>query len=64
MNNFGMTPTRIKQIRAKYKLTQEKFAQKLGVAHLTLVRWETGRNVPLPVFREKYERFFLINISK
>mgnify|MGYP001578081057 CR=1 FL=1 len=53
MNDFGMTPERIKQIRAKYKLTQEKMARLINVAHLTYVRWETGRNVPLPVFRDK-----------
>lgn len=55
MNDFGMTPDRIRQIRAKYGLTQEKFAQKLGVAHLTIYRWENGRNTPMPVLREKLE---------
>ena len=55
MNSFGMTPARIKQLRAKYKLTQEKFAQKVGAAYQTVVRWEAGKNVPLPVFRGKLE---------
>jgi len=35
-----MTPTEIKRIRKKLKMTQEEFAHTLGVTCVTVNRWE------------------------
>jgi len=51
-----MTPEEIKEIRAKFGLTQEGFAREMGVSFATINRWENGRAVPkglyLKVLRE------------
>jgi len=39
----------IKSIRQQLRLTQEEFAQKLGVAWGTVARWESGRVKPSPL---------------
>lgn len=36
----------IKRIRRKAFLTQEKFAQEIGVSCITVTRWETGKAKP------------------
>ena len=41
-----MTAKQIKDLRASLKLTQEQFAQKVGVAHFTVVRWENKMSNP------------------
>ncbi|WP_313942888.1 MULTISPECIES: helix-turn-helix domain-containing protein [Calothrix] len=37
-------------------LTQEQFANTLGVAYSTINRWENGRSKPSPLAMEKIER--------
>ncbi len=43
---FRYNPLDIKRIRGKYKLTQEKFADMLGISVRTLRNWEQGRRIP------------------
>ncbi len=37
---------RIQDLRKDYKITQVKFAEKIGVSVRTLHRWETGERLP------------------
>lgn len=48
-----MLPKEIKQTRKKLKLSQEKFAFKVGTTAQSVSRWERGKFVPLPVFVER-----------
>lgn len=41
-----MTPEAIRTIRKTLGLSQERFAQKLGVSFATVNRWEKGRSKP------------------
>ena len=36
----------LKQLRKEKGITQDEFAEKLGVSNRTVSRWETGSNVP------------------
>ena len=42
-----MTPSQLKNMRAKLRLTQEALAAQLGVTRNTVVRWEMGMH-PIP----------------
>jgi len=39
----GWTPERVKRLRQALNLTQEEFAQHVGVTFSTVNRWERGR---------------------
>ena len=39
-------PKKIKEIRMFNFLSQEEFAQRLGVSYATVNRWETGKTIP------------------
>ena len=39
----------IRSLRAKFGLTQEQFAAKVGVTWSTVNRWENGRGKPSPL---------------
>lgn len=41
-------PVLIKELRERMDLTQERFAQKVGVTYSTVNHWENGKRVPLP----------------
>ncbi len=41
-----MTPKDIKRLRERLGMTQEQFAERLGVARETVARWEIGANAP------------------
>jgi len=41
-------PTLIKELRERLDLTQEQFAQKVGVTYSTVNHWENAKRVPLP----------------
>lgn len=41
-----MTAQEIKELRQRLKLTQQELADELGVARLTVIRWETGQKRP------------------
>jgi len=42
------TPDEIKDMRNKQNLSQEKFADLLGISVITLRMWEQGRRKPRP----------------
>lgn len=49
---------RIKQIRKAFKMTQEQFAEKIGVKRSTIAAYETGNNTPLdPIVKSICEKF-------
>lgn len=39
----------IRRLRQEMKLTQEKFAQELGVVYSTVNKWENGKTMPSPL---------------
>ena len=46
--NSDDIPTLIKELRRRLGLTQEQFAQKVGVTYSTVNHWENGKRVPQP----------------
>jgi len=49
-------PVLIKRLRERLTLTQEQFAQKLGVSFSTVNQWENGHRRPQPyLFRRLQE---------
>jgi len=49
--SYDMTPAEIKALRLSLNLSQEQFAQRLGVSYPSVNRWEHGRSRPLPYMR-------------
>jgi len=43
----------IKELREKFDLTQEQFAQKVGVTFATINNWEKGSRTPHPFLFQK-----------
>jgi DNA-binding XRE family transcriptional regulator len=41
-------PALIRALRQRLDLTQEQFAQKVGVTYSTMNHWENGKRVPRP----------------
>jgi putative transcriptional regulator len=41
-------PALVKELRARLRLTQEQFAQKVGVTYSTVNHWENGKRTPQP----------------
>lgn len=50
-----MTPSEIKGLRKKLKLSQEAFAHLIGVSFQTVNRWEKGSSKPSSLALEKIE---------
>jgi DNA-binding XRE family transcriptional regulator len=48
MRNNQDIPALVKELRSRLDLTQEQFAQKVGVTYSTVNHWENGKRVPLP----------------
>ena len=46
--NEADIPKIVKELRAKLQLTQEQFAQKVGVTYSTVNHWENGKRMPQP----------------
>jgi DNA-binding transcriptional regulator YiaG len=46
-------PTLIKELRTRLELTQEQFAQKIGVTYSTVNHWENGKRAPLPFLAKR-----------
>jgi SNF2 family DNA or RNA helicase len=60
-----MNPDQIRQFRKELELTQQQFAERLGVSFVTLNRWENGQSKPsvmglskLKELRAEHERQF------
>jgi putative transcriptional regulator len=43
----------VRQLRDRLGLTQEQFAQELGVSFSTVNVWENGKRAPLPFLRRR-----------
>lgn len=41
-------PSLVKDLRQRLHLTQEQFAQKVGVTYSTVNHWENGKRAPQP----------------
>lgn len=41
-------PALVKELRQRLHMTQEQFAQKVGVTYSTVNRWENGNRTPQP----------------
>lgn len=41
-------PPLVKELRKRLELTQEQFAQRVGVTYSTVNHWENGKRVPQP----------------
>jgi len=41
-------PALVKDLRERLRLTQERFAQKVGVTYSTVNHWENGKRAPQP----------------
>lgn len=50
-----MEQERIKELRIRLELSQERFARHLGVALQTVRRWENGLTKPIPIIELKLE---------
>lgn len=63
MNAQADIPRLVRELRERTRLTQEKFAAKLGVTFPTINRWENGRAKPSPLAMQKIEEL-LRNMGK
>jgi len=48
MKNDTDIPGLIKELRKRLALTQEQFAQRVGVTYSTVNHWENGKRTPQP----------------
>jgi len=53
---FSMTPEQIRNLRQSMDLTQQQFAELLGVSFVTLNRWENGQTRPSALGIEKLRK--------
>lgn len=51
--NHSSIPALIKELRIRLRLTQEQFAQKVGVTYSTVNHWENGKRAPLPFLAKR-----------
>lgn len=48
----------VKSVRNKLRLSQEEFANKLGVSFSTINRWENGKTRPSKLARAQFDSFY------
>jgi putative transcriptional regulator len=48
-------PGLVKELRSRLGLTQEQFAQEVGVTYSTVNHWENGKRTPLPFLVRKLQ---------
>lgn len=48
-------PALVKELRQRLRLTQEQFAQHIGVTYSTVNHWENGKRTPLPFLIKRLE---------
>lgn len=46
-------PGLVKELRERLDLTQEQFAQRVGVTYSTVNHWENGKRMPLPFLAKR-----------
>lgn len=57
--NRKATPNeRLRRAREQHNLTQKELADKIGVTNITVNRWENGKVMPIPYYRQKLCNFF------
>jgi len=49
---------RAKALRAALRLTQERFAARVGVTVSTVNRWENGKGTPSPLAQQRIEELW------
>lgn len=49
----------VREVRSRLRLSQEKFAAKLGVSFQTVNRWENKRSKPLPLALMRIQELLL-----
>lgn len=54
-SNNDVLPKHLKSIRQQLGLSQEEFAQKLGVSFTSVNRWENGQTKPSKLARRQIE---------
>lgn len=58
-------PALVKGLRKRLRLTQEQFAQKVGVTYSTVNHWENGKRTPQPyLVRRLFELKQELDIDK
>ena len=58
MNNHSICkPEKINDLRKRLNLSQEEFAQKLGVSFTSVNRWENGQAKPSKLAKKQIEAF-------
>ena len=62
MRNIS-SPHEVKQMREDNALTQEEFAEKVGVSHTTVSRWERGIQSPHAAIMKAMRQMFLSTVS-
>ncbi|MCI1925647.1 MAG: helix-turn-helix domain-containing protein [[Lactobacillus] timonensis] len=48
----------LRSLRAGAGLTQQQLADKLGVSHISVSRWETGKAIPSPKYIKQMADMF------
>jgi len=56
--SIDLVSERVKELREKMGLTQEKFAARIGVHKITVSRWECGVITPRGMALKALERLF------
>lgn len=46
----------MKELRKRLQLTQEQFAQQVGVTYSTVNHWENGKRLPMPFLVKRLEQ--------
>ena len=54
----AMPNERLRRAREQHNLTQKELADKIGVTNITVNRWENGKVIPVPYYRQKLCNFF------
>ena len=57
MGDYMEFKDRCLQVRLRLNLSQEMFAQKLGVSFATVNRWENGKSIPSKLTMYRFEKF-------
>jgi tetratricopeptide (TPR) repeat protein/transcriptional regulator with XRE-family HTH domain len=57
-NRKAMPNERLRRAREQHNLTQKELADKIGVTNITVNRWENGKVIPIPYYRQKLCNFF------
>ena len=63
MNQY-VTGAVIRELREKHKLTQQQFAEKLGVSNKTVSKWENGKGYPDITLLEPIAEVFRISVTE